>query len=187
MFLDEALKTMRMGLVSQCMMLEEVRRREVFKVMGEYPPMQDHLADCTLNETPDLEWDVEDCLTYLEYLHNGFRQAFLHGQLATKKGLDKDFDVAIIADMLWGGINHNYPDNLVNCAKEVNELIKKMKPKVAKQVNDYRLGWQRKVIQEIKNICEKYEVDFPIYDEYTIQEGYMMEWLKGIYEDIPTK
>jgi hypothetical protein len=62
-----------------------------------------------------------------------------------------------------------------------------MKPKVAKQVNDYRLGWQRKVIQEIKNICEKYEVDFPIYDEYTIQEGYMMEWLKGIYEDIPTK
>ena len=187
MFLHEALKTMRMGLVSQCILLEEVRRKEVCKVMGEYQPMQDHLANCTWGDTPDLEWDVEDCLTYLENLHTGFKQAFLHGQLAIKKGLDKDFDVAIIADMLRGDIENNYPDNYVNCAKEVNELVKKMTPKVAKQGNENRLGWQRKVMREIKNICDKYNVDLPIYGRWTIQEGYMMEWLKGIYEDIPTK
>lgn len=187
MYLDEALKTMRMGLVSQCMMLEEVRRREVFKVMGEYQPMQDHLAECTWAQTPDLGWDVEKCLKYLASLHEGLQDAFLHGQMASKKGLDKDFDVAIIADMLKGGINHNYPDNLVNCAKEVNELVKKMTPKVAKKGNENRLGWQRKVMREIKNICDKYNIDFPIYGRWTIQEGYMMEWLKDIYENIPTK
>lgn len=187
MYLHEALKTMRMGLVSQCMLLEEVRRKEVYKVMGEYPPMQDFLAECTCAWIPDLEWDVEKCLKYLERVHNGLSHAFLHGQLAISKGLEKDFEVAKIADMLWGGVYNNYPDNLVSCAKEVKELVKKMTPKEARKDKDERLEWQRKVIKEIKTVCDKYDIYFPIYGEWTIQEGYMMEWLKGVYDDIPTE
>jgi hypothetical protein len=91
MYLDEALKTMRMGLISQCMMLEVVRDKEIDKVAGEYLPMQDHLAECTWAQVPNLTWDVKECLDYLSKLHEGLTQAFEHGQLAARKGLARNF------------------------------------------------------------------------------------------------
>jgi hypothetical protein len=163
------------------MFMERLRKKEIEKVMDIYPPMQDHLAECTWARVPYEEWDVGKCLQYLKRLHEGLKQAFEHGQLAIEKGLEGDFAVAIIADMLWGDIYNNYPDNLVNCAREVWEQIKKMIPEKAENSKEKCFEWQRSVIKEIKPICDKYEVDFPIDKEWTIQEGYMLSWIQNIY------
>lgn len=184
MYLDEVLKTLRMGLVSQCMMLEVVLDKEIDKVAGEYLPMQDHLAECTWAKHPNLNWGVKECLDYLEKLYGGLSQAFIHGQLAKSKGLGPDFEIAKIADMLWGSIYNEYPDDLVNCAKEVRDKVKEMTPKKAKNTSEACFEWKKKVLKEIKKICDKYEIDFPIYREWTIQEGYIVEWLNDIFEDI---
>lgn len=184
MYLEETLLSMRMALVSQCMMLEVVRDKEIDKVAGEYLPMQDHLAECTWAQVPNLTWDVKECLDYLSKLHEGLTQAFEHGQLAARKGLARNFEIAIIADMLWGSIYNDYPDNLLLCAREVKDVIDEMTPKKIKKDKESRLEWQRSVMKEIAKICDKYDVDFPIYGDWTIQEGYMMSWLKSIYENI---
>lgn len=173
-----------MGLISQCMMLEVVRNKEIEKVAGDYMPMQDHLAECTWAEVPFEGWDVKECLDYLNKLHKGLTQAFEHGQLAIKKGLARNFEIAIIADMLWGSIYNDYPDHLVLCAREVKDVVEKMTPKKAKKDKESRLKWQRMVMKEIKIICDKHEVSFPIDKEWTIQESYMMAWLENIYENI---
>ena len=186
MYLEEALISMRMALISQCMMLEEVRQKEVEKVAGDYSPMQDHLAECTWAKQPNLNWDVKECLDYLEKLFGGLSQAFIHGQLAKSKGLGHDFEIAKIADMLWGNIYNNYPDDLVNCAKEVRDKVKEMTPKKAKNTSEACFEWKKKVLKEIKRICDKYDIDFPIYREWTIQEGYIVEWLNDTYENINT-
>ena len=59
-----------------------------------------------------------------------------------------------------------------------------MTPKKAKKDKESRLKWQRMVMKEIKIICDKHEVSFPIDKEWTIQESYMMAWLENIYENI---
>ena len=184
MYLHEVLNLMRLCLVSQCMFLEKLRNQEIDKVMNIYPPMQDHLAECTWATVPYEDWDVKKCLQYLKRLHDGLTQAYEHGQLAIKKGLDEDFNVVIIADMLWGHIYNNFPDNLVDCAREVWDLVKKMTPEKAEKSKEKCLEWQRSVMKEIKPICDKHEVDFPIDKEWTIQEGYMMSWLGNLYEKI---
>ena len=181
MYLGEALMALRQGLSSLCVLMESVRQEQIEKVAGDYLPMQDHLAECTYASTPQLEWSVEESLEYLGRLYKGLKESFDHGQLAAKKGLDWEFEVAIIADMLWGSIYNNYPDYLLACAREVWEKVQKMPPPKVKITDKKRLKWQRAVMKEVAKICDKHGVDLPIGGEWTIQEGYMMEWLLKQY------
>jgi len=177
MYLEEALMALRLELSSLCMLMESVRQEQIDKVAGEYLPMQDHLAECTYASNPRLEWSVEESLEYLGRLYKGLKESLEHGRLAEKKGLSLDFEVAIIADMLWGSIYNNYPDYLLACAREVWEKVQKMPPPKVKITDKKRLKWQRAVMKEVAKICDKHGVDLPIDGEWTIQEGYMMEWL----------
>jgi hypothetical protein len=94
-------------------------------------------------------------------------------------------DVVYIVDMLRGFIGHGFPDNYVACAKECYRVYERLKPKYRGIKSDKRrLEWQREVMTEIDKLCKKHKVKFSIDGEWTLSEGYLMDWLGRKYLEI---
>lgn len=51
-------------------MMEQIRLREIGKVVGDDEPMQDHLAQCVSPVPPYEGMSFEDCMEYLKDLHD---------------------------------------------------------------------------------------------------------------------
>ena len=117
MHLSDAILAMEMNLRSRCMMLEVVKRQQLKRVMDEhYLPMQDFLD---LEEHIDERSDAEMCLDYMKRLYKGLKHADEHVALAGRNQIIEDPEEANLADMLFGGVEHNFPDNLARCARDV--------------------------------------------------------------------
>ena len=108
--------------------MEQIRMREIEKVVGREEPMQDHLAECTVGFHPYEEMDAEDCLKYLGKLYKGFEEASDHVNLLEDKFSFAELELGNVCDMIMGFINHDYPDNLVDCAREINKLANSIMP-----------------------------------------------------------
>lgn len=186
MYLVESVKTIEMNLRSTCMMLEVVRNQHLDRAIEyDWLPMQDHLAQCVPCKTMYLDSSVKDCLEYLDKLYTGLKRAEEHESLAYKMDLMTHSEVACIADMLWGDIWNQYPKNYVACAKECYKTYERLQPKYRGVKSDKkRLEWQREVMTEIDKICKKHKVNFTIDGEWTLSEGYLMEWLCRKYEQL---
>ena len=186
MYLVESVKTFEMNIRSLCMMLEVVRNEQLDRAVDyDWLPMQDHLAQCVPCKTMYFDSSVKECLEYLEQLYKGLTRAEEHVSLAYKKDLMMHSEVAYIADMLWGDIINEYPNNYVACAKDCYRVYERLQPKYrGKKSDKMRLEWQREVMTEIDKICKKHKVKFTIDGEWTLSEGYLMEWLGRKYEQL---
>ena len=186
MYLDDAINTIKMNLRSTCMMLEVVRNEQLDKaIYYDHLPMQDHLAQCVPTKTIYEESSIEDCLEYLGQLYKGLKEASDHVKRAYNITPISQPEVADFVDMLWGFIGHKFPDNYVACAKECCGVYERLQPKYRGVKSDKkRQEWQREVMIEIDKICKKHKVKFTIDGEWTLSEGYLMEWLCRKYEQL---
>jgi|GEM_PF-6255482 len=86
-----------------------------------------------------------------------------------------------VIDTLWSWIPHNYQENYVACTREVSKVIKRLlpqetEPRTEEGYYDY-CGF---VIDEIKQISQRYDVEFDSSDE-SLTVGYFQEWLSEEY------
>ena len=58
--------------------MEQIRHREIEKVMDDDEPMQDFLAECCCTIRPHEGSTAEDCIKYLDRLYKGFSEASEH-------------------------------------------------------------------------------------------------------------
>ena len=82
-----------------------------------------------------------------------------------------------IIDTLWGWVPHNYQENYVDCAREMAKAIVSLAPaeKEKKSEEGYAIFFD-KVMGEIKNLAEKYDVEYDTSD-YNLTLGYFYEWM----------
>jgi hypothetical protein len=186
MYLNDAIKTIEMTLRSTCMMLEVVRNEQIDKaVFYDHLPLQDHFAQCVPPMTMYEDSSGEECLEYLGHFYKGLKEAREHEITAYRKGVMQEPNVVYIVDMLRGFIGHGFPDNYVACAKECYRVYERLKPKYRGIKSDKRrLEWQREVMTEIDKLCKKHKVKFTIDGEWTLSEGYLMDWLGRKYLEI---
>jgi hypothetical protein len=164
--------------------MEQIRLREIEKIEGYDEPMQDHLAECTWAEVPHDETSFEDCLKYLERLHEGFRIAAEHEDLAWEiaKKNKYDFNLTHIADMVMGMVGHGFPDYLVECAKEINAEAKKVLPS-GKFVRSKK-GCEKvldKFVPKAADIIKKHHLQTWEDGHYSLPLGYLQSWMARNY------
>ena len=186
MYLNVAIKTMEMNIRSLCMMLEVVRKEQLNKVVADdWLPMQDHFAECVPAFRIHENSSVDSCLEYLKELYKGMKQALKHYELACEKDLILEPDVIQIVDMFWGFIGHPFLDNYVACARECYGAYMKMLPDPKEEKNDEnQLKWARKVMAAFEPIIKKHDVKLDFDGEWTLNEGYLMEWLRRKYDEM---
>ena len=183
MYLSDAILAMEMNLRSTCMMLEVVRRQQLKRVMDEhYLPMQDFLAD--LEEHIDERSDAEMCLDYMKRLYKGLKHADEHVALAGRNQIIEDAEEANLADMLFGGVEHNFPDNLARCARECYDAYQRMLPVQSDDSDETRHKWIAEVMHEFERIARKHSVNLLLNSKWRINEGYLMEWLNYKFWEI---
>ena len=179
----EAKILLRQSLRCLAMSMEQIRLREIEKVAGVDEPMQDHLAQCTCTLTPYEGSSVEDCCEYLKKLYMGFEEASNHEILLERKFEMASFDVAHICDMIMGFIGHEFPENLIKCAREIDALVYKTLP--AKDLYEKSDTMCKNVVnsflKKADKVIEKHGYKNWKDGEYSLSLGYLGEWMKRKY------
>lgn len=166
-------------------MMEQIRLREIEKVEGYDEPMQDHLAECTWAVVPHDETSFEDCMKYLERLYEGFSIAAEHESLANNVALKnkKYFYLTHIADMVMGMVGHGYPENLVNCAMEIDAVAMKLLPPGKNYIKSDKDC--KKIltafIKKAKEIIKKYHLQTWEEGRFSLPLAYLHDWMKRLY------
>ena len=180
----EAKNLLLQSLRCLAMSMEQIRLREIEKVAGYDEPMQDHLAQCTCGvSTPYEGSSVENCCEYLQKLYKGFEEASNHEILLESKFEMASFDVAHICDMIMGFIGHEFPENLIRCAREIDELAYKTLP--AKDLYVKSDTMCKNVVacflKRADKVIEKHGYKNWKTGEYSLSLGYLGEWMKRKY------
>lgn len=164
--------------------MEQIRLREIEKIEGYDEPMQDHLAECTWAEVPHDETSFEDCLKYLERLHEGLIKAYEHERQSciTADKNNGDYDMVHICDMVMGMIGHGFPDYLVECAKEINTVVKKNFPSGNYIQSDKGCSkLLEKIIPQAADIIKKHHLQTWRDGDYSLPLGYLQSWIARRY------
>ena len=164
-------------------MMDQIRLRETEKAMGCDEPMQDHLAECTWAQTPYEGTDFEDCLKYLKNLYKGFKTASDHEIKMGRTFNPGDIELGHICDMVWGFIGHSFPEKLVMCAREIDQVAKKLLKAKGHYIKSDNMCNQV-VTDFLKDACDIIEKHgFKDWEdgEYSIQMGYLEAWMKRQY------
>ena len=183
MYLEEALMALRLELSSLCMLMESVRQEQIDKVAGEYLPMQDHLAQCTSTKVPYEMSSVEDCCEYLKRLYKGFEEASNHEIQMEKKFKMADFDVAHICDMVMGYIGHYFPEDLVECAREIDDVANELLPPFSKHIQNDK-GCKKLLglfLKKADEIIKRHHLQTWKDGEYSLPLGYLHDWMRRRY------
>ena len=165
------------------MSMEQIRLREIEKVVGDDEPMQDHLAQCTAAKTPYEGSSVEDCCEYLKDLYKGFEEASDHEIEIERKFDFADFDVAHICDMIIGFIGHGFSENLIRCAREIDEQVYKTLPAKdlyvkSDQMCDHVVA---SFLKKAEKVIEKHGYKNWKTSEYSLPLGYLGAWMRRKY------
>ena len=139
--------------------------------------VQDYLAEeCAIHrissgeETPKL---------YVQKVLDAINEMVNHLGRGRQLGLN-DLEQRMV-DTLWGWVPHNYPDNYVNCAKEVSAVIQQLLPSEDSERDEKAyIAFHTKVIEEVKRLAEKHDVVFDT-TKYNLSAGYLDEWLPFEY------
>ena len=179
----EAKELLANSLRCLAMSMEQIRLRETEKCMGYEEPMQDHLAECTWPHQPHDTMSVDDCLDYLKKLYKGFEEASDHEILAGRKFSFEEIELGNICDMIVGFINHQFPDDLVECAREVNRAAQKILKanKRHKKSKEHRLQVAAEFLKEADGIIEKHGWKTWKDGEYSLPLGYLQSWMEREY------
>ena len=165
-------------------MMEQIRLRECEKVMGLDEPMQDHLAQCSQTFAPYEGSDFEECMEYLQRLRDGLVKAYEHEHqssiIADKN--NGDYDMVHICDMVMGMIGHGFPDYLVECAKEINTVVKKNFPSGNYIQSDKGCAkLLEKIIPKAADIIKKHHLQMWRDGDYSLPLGYLQSWIARRY------
>ena len=181
----EAKKLLLQSLRCLAMSMEQIRQRETEKVMGDDEPMQDHLAECTSARTPYEGWSVDDCCLYLKRLYEGFDLASKHEILMERKFDYPDYDVAHICDMVMGFIGHGFPDGLVACAREINDVAKRLLKAKTHFMKGDRFCEQvvTDFLTQAETIMEKHGFKDWKDGEYSLSMGYLASWMQRMCQE----
>lgn len=163
--------------------MEQIRLREIEKVVGEDEVMQDHLAECTWAHVPYDGMSVDDCCDYLKRLYKGFDEASKHEIKMERKFNMAEYDVAHICDMVNTFIGHGFPDELVACAREIEKLAKHTLPAKDLYVkSDTMCGHVvNSFLKRAEEIIEKHHYKNWKKGDYSLSLGYLGAWMKRLY------
>ena len=166
-------------------MMDQIRLRETEKVMGWDEPMQDHLAQCTWAHAPYEGDSFEDCIEYLQRLRKGFIEAYEHESkaedVAAKNG--RNYDITHICDMVMGGIFHNFPDDLVECAKEISKVADSILPpgKVYKKNDKHCNRLLGRFISKAEKIIKDHDQQYWEEGRFSLPLAYLVSWMERRY------
>ena len=179
----EAKVLLRQSLICLAMSMEQIRLRETEKCIGYDEPMQDHLAQCTSTKVPYEMSSVEDCCEYLNRLYKGFEEASNHEIQMEKKFMMADFDVAHICDMVMGYIGHDFPEDLVECAREINNVADELLPPFSKHIQNDK-GCKKLLgsfLKKADEIIKRHHLQTWKDGEYSLPLGYLHDWMRRRY------
>ena len=162
--------------------MDQIRLRELEKVMGDDEPMQDHLAQCT-NYTPYEHSSVKDCCDYLLRLYKGFKEASDHEILMERKFGLAELEVGHVCDLIMGYIGHGFPDELVACAREVPGVAKELLP-TGRSVFRSKDAYKKSLglfFDRILPITKKHGYDITKDKSYSLPVGYLASWFERQY------
>lgn len=181
MNLNEANNWLLNSLRAMAMGTKEVLMVQIHKQMGENEPMQDYLVDAQRH------WIFEkssgkDCAEFLKSVTETLSYAVEHERLAIVNGLSEE-DMMVM-DMLYGYVNNAFNPEYVEAAKRIVPEIKGMDTLSFGEHNkENRLKFQRAAGEKIAEICKSLNVNVSFDGQWTITEGYVMNWLERIYDE----
>ncbi len=160
MELFDARNLMVYSLRCLAMNMEQMRHRLVDNYVGDNEPMQDHFAEVTVHTIYENS-DAKTCLDYLTRFYDALNTATEHELLAEEMISFRDIELTVVADMIVGGIYHDYPQDLLNCSREVYNLSNRLLDAcnlLAKSVDNCR-KLLLQFVDEAKAIMAKYGYD----------------------------
>ena len=185
----EAKELMEDSLRCLARMMEQIRLREIEKVVGYDEPMQDHLAQCVSPVPPYEDMDFDKCLEYIKDLHQGFKEASDHEIKLERLFAPANFEVGHICDMVMGFIGHGFSDDLVACAQEIYQVAKEVLPRGRNYVKSEK-GCKRMLeafVPKAKDIIEKHGYKTWADGDYSLPLGYLETWMKRQYWGVKTE
>ena len=119
--------------------------------------------------------DIAQCNDYtITGLHT-LEEAERHKQQAIQLGLDRE--CGSIVDSLCGTLMNDYPEQMVACAKELQQHANSLLPKDARTMSREARGeWASATLDACAPIFEKYGIDLNT-KEQNISLNYLMDWL----------
>ena len=119
--------------------------------------------------------DIAQCNDYVITGIHTLEEAERHKQQAIQLGIDRE--CGSIVDSLCGTLMHDYPEQMVACAKELQQLSTSLLPKDrASMSRKKRHDWRFATLDACDPILKKYGIDLDT-KEYNISMNYIMDWL----------
>ena len=119
--------------------------------------------------------DIAQCNDYVITGIHTLEEAERHKQQAIQLGIDRE--CGSIVDSLCGTLMHDYPEQMVACAKELQQLSTSLLPKDrASMSRKKRQDWRFATLDACDPILKKYGIDLDT-KEYNISMNYIMDWL----------
>ena len=119
--------------------------------------------------------NIEDCNEHvsagLKILEDGEK----HKQHAIEIGLDREG--GSIVDALACDFQHDYPENLVSCAKNLQKLADSMMPTDIASMDEKKgKDWALTVFSAAENMFHQYDYDIDS-EEHSLSMDYLLDWL----------
>ena len=96
-----------------------------------------------------------------------------------------DYDVAHICDMVMGFIGHGFPDGLVACAREINDVAKRLLKAKAHFMKGDRFCEQvvTDFLTQAEAIMKKHGFKDWKDGEYSLSMGYLASWMQRMCQE----
>lgn len=120
--------------------------------------------------------DIAQCNDFFIVGIQTLEDAEHHRQLAAKKGLDRE--CASIVDALCGTVMNDYPEDMVACAKELQQQAGSLlQPIDALTMDNIKQGeWAHATLRACEPVFKKYGIEFKTYRQ-SISMNYLLDWL----------
>mgnify|MGYP006988830494 CR=1 FL=1 len=124
--------------------------------------------------------DIAQCNDFVIVGINTLEEAERHRQLAVQKGLDRE--CASIVDALCGTLMNDYPEDMVDCAKELQQRAGNLLlPIDAHTMDNSKKGrWVHATMDACEPVFMKYGIEFKTYKQ-NISMNYLLDWLYRKY------
>ena len=124
--------------------------------------------------------DIAQCNDFLIVGIETLEAAERHRQLAAQKGLDRE--CASIVDALCGTLMNDYPEDMVDCAKELQQLAGSLLlPIDTLTMDNIKQGrWAHSTLKACGSVFKKYGIEFKTYKQ-NISMNYLLDWLNLKY------
>ena len=125
--------------------------------------------------------DIAQCNDFFIASIETLEEAERHRQLAAQRGLDRE--CGSIVDALCGTLMNDYPDEMVACAKELQQQADSLlQPIDAHTMDNIKKGrWAHSTFKACKPVLNKYGIEFKTYRQ-SISMNYLLDWLHLKYD-----